>query len=127
MQRRTFLQLSSLTAMLAPWLSGCTDNFHAKGTMATPQTLGLFCSHEELMAIGKSYCEANAEECTQPSLEKHLLNDGGKSFPKTDTSALEDFLNQKITNEFKAGDLTLVNGWILSHTEARQIALYSLS
>ena len=94
--------------------------------MATPQTLGVFCSHEELMAIGKAYCETNAEECNQPALEKHLLDDGGKPFAKTNTSALDDFLQQKITHEFKTGNIAIVKGWILSRTEARQIALYSL-
>ena len=127
MHRRTFIKISGITTAisLTPWLSSCTSE--PKEILSTPATLETFCNHEELLMIGKAYCDMHPDECNQPSLEKLLLNDGaGKSFEATDPSLLGQFLHQKITDEFKRGDLAIVKGWVLSRTEARQIALYSL-
>ena len=38
---------------------------------------------------------------------------------------LEALLNQKIQQDFEAGRTVVVNGWVLSQTEARQCALFS--
>ena len=43
-----------------------------------------------------------------------------------DRSALEKLLNQHIFDDFKTGKTVTAAGWILSVTEARQCALYSI-
>lgn len=40
--------------------------------------------------------------------------------------ALTDFLETRIAQDFADGDTVLLDGWLLSRTEARQTALYSL-
>lgn len=126
MHRRSFIKISgSLTALSTlPWFSSCTSD--PDEVLRTPQVLGTFCSHDDLATIGKSYCELYPEECNPSSLEKLLLTNEGKPFSKTDSSDLEEFLSQKINDEFRTGELAIVNGWVLSRTEARQVALYSL-
>ena len=126
MHRRQFLKLSTIATAISitPWVSGCGSN--PKEILATPQTLGAFCSREELMEIGKTYCGAQSDECSAAVLEKLLLDNEGVPFAITDSSSLVDFLNEKITDEFAHDKLSIVNGWVLSRTEARQIALYSL-
>jgi hypothetical protein len=129
MQRRTFIKIAGIATAISvtPWVAGCASDSKSADSLATPQTLGTFCTHEELVAIGKTYCEMNPDECNQSSLEEHLLSDGkGDTYAPADASSLTHFLSQKVAGEFANGDLAIVKGWVLSRTEARQIALYSL-
>ncbi len=41
-------------------------------------------------------------------------------------SDLNDYIDNKIRQDFEQGDTLLLNGWMLSRTEARQTALYSI-
>lgn len=43
-----------------------------------------------------------------------------------DRSALEKLLNQHVLDDFKTGKTIMAAGWVLSITEARQCALYSI-
>lgn len=124
MRRRHFLKLSTTAIAITPWLTACSSD--PKEILATPQTLGTFCSREELILIGKTYRNAQPDEDSQAALEELLLDDGGVPFAITDSSSLVNFLNEKITHEFAHDKLAVVNGWVLSRTEVRQVALYSL-
>lgn len=128
MQRRTFIKLSGAATVLsmAPWVTGCVSDAQWTGTLATPQTIGAFCTKDELIAVGEAYCKMHSNECDQSSIEDLILKDGDKTYKPTDTPSLVRFLNTKIASEFASGDLIVVKGWVLSRTEARQIALYSL-
>lgn len=68
---------------------------------------------DTIRAVGESYRTIAPEERREDVLVKLLSEQ---------PSALEE----KIKDDFRKGDMVLVDGWILSKTEARQCALFSL-
>jgi hypothetical protein len=74
---------------------------------------------QSLLEIGKAYLERHPDE-KKPQRLADLLMDGGH------TADLTGYFNEKIRKDFEKGDTTLTSGWVLSVTEARQAALFSL-
>jgi len=56
-----------------------------------------------------------------------LTDDAGKSVSSSDTTLLKTVLNDKVKSDFEKGNTVNVKGWVLSETEARQCAVYSLT
>jgi hypothetical protein len=81
-------------------------------------TLGDFAS---LHALGRRYRAAHPEEDSRDALVGALR---AKIDPGS--SSLHDRLDAQIRADFARGRIVQLDGWILSVTEARQCALYSL-
>jgi hypothetical protein len=81
--------------------------------IAQPKSLSLIWNVQHINAIGKQYREQVPGESSERTLVK-LLNESGAG------------LDEKINNDFETGRTVIVDGWILSETEARQCALASL-
>lgn len=81
-------------------------------SLATPQFLPLIWDTATIRRIGSQYRKDFPTENSERSLVKFL-----HPKPTEDT----------ITSDFKNGNIVIVDGWILSVTEARQCALASLS
>ena len=60
-------------------------------------------------------------------MELLLTNDKGKKIEPDNSEAISELLEQKIQQEFKDGRIVIEDGWVLSETEARQCALFSMS
>ena len=57
-----------------------------------------------------------------------MMNSDGTSIPETsDSLALQEKMQQKVRADFENGETLVIQGWVLSQTEARQCALYSLT
>jgi len=80
--------------------------------LAQPQSLSLIWDAEAIHHIGTQYRTDFPGENSASSLVNLL-------------DASPSVLNERITNDFKTGNTVLVDGWILSVTEARQCALAS--
>lgn len=129
MKRRTFLITTSIVAVGIPvayylreykWKSG--------NPLTTPDMLSNFCSYEELNAMGIKYRELMPDENEKQKLINLLLTDGnGKKIKPSDKSLIETTISNKILAEFNANTTIIVNGWVISLTEARQCALFSLT
>ncbi len=124
--RRTFLKLSTYTAAaLAISLSnGCSNR-----TIDAAAVPPLFFSHlvdvKMILDTGKAYLAKFPAENHQDKLTDLLQNN--HSFTGTqDAAAIRSYLNSEVENDFKTGKVVMVNGWVLSVTEARQCALLSL-
>lgn len=78
--------------------------------------------------IGKSYLKKHPEENTEEQLKKNILGsfDGNSLAKKETEGSIDQFFEQKILSEFKNGNQELVDGWVLSVTEARQCALFTV-
>jgi hypothetical protein len=123
MERRYFL--TSITAgsamlLLPVGVVSCAS----KGMelqLAVPRSLMPICNSETLLEIGRVYLkmfpEENEIEVLSALISRELSINSNKFF--------ED-LAAKITEEFKNRQFVEVGGWLLSRTEARQCALYSL-
>lgn len=117
MKRRTFLSLTvtGAVSMSIPW-AGCNsfgnDRNDRIKTLATPGFLSQICDKATIDAIGTAYrAQANTEAQQDKLIE--LLRSS------------KDLAND-IQDDFSSGRIVVIRGWVLSLTEARQCALYSL-
>ena len=57
-----------------------------------------------------------------------LLDADNNVIPRNaDSLELKELLQQKVHSDFEGGNTVIVSGWVLSVTEARQCALFSLT
>jgi hypothetical protein len=125
MKRRTFLWLSvATTASLAIPFSSCssTDSTLQK-TLAHPQMLSYLCDEKTLKDIGKKYRQTIPGEDDAGKLQTLLTNNNNST---KQPAAIQTLLEQQIKKDFETNEIVVVNGWILSKTEARQCALFSM-
>ena len=94
-----------------------------------PGLLSHICDAKTLKEIGVAYREKFATEKNEKQLINFLLTDSSnKVVPVTSEDAIiNSLLEQKIQKDFETGNTVIMKGWILSVTEARQCALFSLT
>jgi hypothetical protein len=127
MKRRRFLQIT-ITGALAFSLSGIGWLVKARSrthVLAFPEMLILLGSEKRIREIGAAYRNTFPGESTSDALSKALISDSGLSANISD-SILRDHMDQQVRRDFEHGRIVRLNGWILSRTEARQSALYSI-
>jgi hypothetical protein len=131
MKRRTFVRLTT-GASVAFYL----PNFYCRPktndftkTLARPVALQHICDSHTIMEIGKAYQQQAKNENDEAALIKLLsANEQGKPINETmDSNSIAAILNQKIQQDFQQNRIVVANGWVLSVTEARQCALFSLT
>ena len=118
MKRRTFalLTLSGIAAISLP--IGCiADQVVVDDKLIHPDVLMKISDSETLISIGKGYLQEHSEESKKRSLVENLPSGENLS------SAIDD----QVTLDYKNHNTVMIDGWILSVTEARQCALYSLT
>ena len=124
MQKRDFIYLSAYTSVaLAPQASGCAY----KQIDEEPQSL--FLSHladvKTIVATGIAYRKEHREEDCKTRLTELLLANSALQ-SSSDDRAIRSMLENKVENDFKTGKIAVVKGWVLSLTEARECALFSM-
>lgn len=119
MNRRHFLYISTgLLAVIQPLQANFRTTAIDPATLAGPELLAFLGDRDYIIALGQCYLQ-------QFPHEAHIatLVDGISLHAQTDTYV---HLPQQIAQEFATGDTVVLNGWMLSRTEARQAALFSL-
>ncbi|MDP4129605.1 MAG: hypothetical protein Q8918_12925 [Bacteroidota bacterium] len=93
-----------------------------------PLVLSHFLEEEAIRKIGTAYRSLVPAEDSEKQLLR-VLSPGDKSENPTqaENSVEGQMLEKKIEQEFRAENVTIINGWVLSVTEARQCALLSFS
>jgi hypothetical protein len=130
MKRSTFIYYSLIgTAVIAIPSLNCNEKNENLKTLSQPSFLSHICDAKTLREIGKNYNNQFPGQSTKEQLSKLLLtDDSGKLISKnSDNRLISSLVNYKIENDFKSGRTVVINGWILSQTEAQQCALFSLS
>ena len=129
MNRRTFVWLSAAsTASLFIPFSGCNSRYTLSNkVVAQPEFLMHICDANAIRAIGTHYKQQVPAEKDDRKLARLILKDkNGRAIPEsTESNTLEALLAQKIQQDFEQGRTVVVNGWVLSQTEARQCALFA--
>ncbi len=87
------------------------DGVDYDSALAEPQSLSFIWDVKTINDIGNQYRAINPEESGQRSLVKLL-----RTAPT----------DEAVANDFATGKTVIVDGWILSLTEARQCALASI-
>ena len=131
MKRRTFVLLSLYSgAAVAIPFSGCrNETTPAYKPWMQPALLSHICDAKTLKEIGTAYREKVSAESKEKQLADLLLADSTNNvIPATSEDAIiNSLLEQKIKKDFETGKTVIVKGWVLSETEARQCALFSLT
>ncbi|HEV3223750.1 MAG TPA: hypothetical protein VGZ90_12770 [Puia sp.] len=127
MQRRKFIQVSAVgTTVIALTGISCKNQHSAfYNILDKPGQLSSICDLNTIREIGMAYRLQTPSESGADKLADLLSAD---SVGKTISSSSDDFIiqnliNQKIKQDFKAGNTVIVKGWVLTVTEARQCAL----
>ena len=131
MNRKKFLIISALAVAAISVPVAIKLNHRRKvrdKPLEQPRILGNFCNEKDIQEIGVAYRKENPNESQEQQLIELLLeNDAGKKINSSDNSAVSDWLDQKTLQEFKSDKTIVVAGWVISVTEARQCALFSLT
>ena len=124
MDRRKFLHVAAGGAAVMLTTTACAgDRGFELAALSQPALLPAF-GGDEVRAVGRRYREMVPAESSVKALRAAILD--------TRPSALQRALGREaavaalVDGDFAAARVVVVNGWVLSVTEARQCALYSL-
>ena len=131
MKRRAFVRLATATtvALSLPDLYCTPKDSTLIRTLSQPNALLHICDAKTIHAIGEAYQHQATTENDRTTLVK-LLTQGPDGLPIDEgknSDAIVSLLNKKVSQDFQQQKTVIVDGWILSITEARQCALYSLT
>ncbi len=122
MKRRNFVALSS-TALAAMALPAC-KNFGPLDydpMIVEPRALSHIWDTENIVKIGEMFQKKYPEENNERKLVR-LISDG----LSLEKSSIDKSLQQQIGQDYTNGSIVMLDGWLLSITEARQCSLFSL-
>jgi hypothetical protein len=123
LDRRRFLQLAAAGMVAGLTTSACArDTGEDTGALGKPALLEML-GPERTREIGTQYRAATPRENTYANLRDAISSSQYREFPWIRRRSIEE----QIRDDFAAGRTVVVSGWVLSETEARQCALYSLS
>lgn len=122
MKRRKFL-LISIFALFLSLISLWYFKFKSATNRALsyPTDLSEICDRETLIQIGNTYMKLTNEN-DKKYLKELLAKNAGMM-----VNDLKNSLKSKVAEDFNTGNTILVDGWLLSRTEARQCAYLSMS
>ena len=123
LDRRRFLQLSALGILAAVGDSACaSSDTRADASADQPQLLAML-GPERVRQLGAHYRASTPAENSAEALRTALSNGRGLRIPFVKSGSFDE----RIREDFASGRTVVVDGWVLSLTEARQAALYSLT
>lgn len=127
MDRRQFIQFAAAGAAGivlsgAVWLPSAEPPLSVLGR---PALLRLLNSPDEITAIGKAFHAEHPTERTANAIASAILTDAQLS-SNLPEPAMREALSRQIRQDFADHRTVRLRGWILSVTEARQCALYSI-
>lgn len=122
MKRRNFFLLTAagITAATLPSCVSLRAPEHSS-ILADPEILSSIWDEDTISTVGKAYLTDRPDENNERALEKLLT--GSLS---ADANQIPELLQQRIVQDYKQGKMVVVEGWLLSVTEARQCALFSI-
>jgi len=85
-----------------------------------PQLLSHIWDTDTITSVGNSYISQTPEENSENELAKVLLEN-----MSGEPEEIANSLKEKVASDFENGNIVMIDGWILSRTEARQCGLIS--
>lgn len=129
MKRKTFIISASAAAVGLPTAYYFLRNkWNQYPVISIPEMLSSFCGEDVLYEIGTGYLSRFTTEADKKKLKEILLaGNNGVSIKESDDNVVADMLRKKVQSDFEQEKIIIIKGWILSVTEARQCALFSLN
>ena len=115
MKRRNFILLTSLASAAIAIPSYLKYKSYQENGLKLPFQLSYIYSTDALSLLGKEYLKKFPDENSKELLIKLLLKD------------YTNDIQLKIKEDYAADNTIVLDGWILSKTEGRQCALFSLT
>jgi hypothetical protein len=125
MQKRDFIYLSTYTAVALAVPLASSYSYEQIDIETQPLFLSHLADINTIIATGLAYRKAHQEEDNKNKLAELLLTNS-TLHSSSDDKAIRIMLDNKVENDFKTGRIAVVRGWVLSLTEARECALFSL-
>lgn len=125
MQKRDFDYLAEYTAVTIALPAGNCNNPQQMDVEIQPFFLSHTADVNTITEAGKTYRHQHSEEDNKKRLTKLLLSDSALA-GSSDIHAIRNMLDNKVKTDFKTGKTAEVMGWVLSLTEARECALFSI-
>ena len=102
----------------------------AAATLAHPRLLAILRNEHLVAELGRRYRalvpSENAELVLTRMIQSDLVGAGGDLANDTASQSIQARVDRRIQADFDHGRTVTLQGWILSQTEARQCALFSL-
>lgn len=119
LDRRNFLKAGA-SALIVRAVTGCADEDSA--TLYHPRLLEML-GPDKVRDLGAHYRAIVPAEDSMRSLRAAIS--AGRS--ELHLPWFHKSIDDAVRDDFAAGRIVLIDGWVLSHTEARQCALFSLA
>jgi hypothetical protein len=125
LDRRRFLQITAAGVVASLTSSACAGDTGVDASALERPELLTMLGPERVRELGTRYRAATPDENTASSLRAAISKPRPRSLrlPWTPPGSIEN----QIQDDFASGRIVLVDGWVLSATEARQCALFSLT
>jgi len=125
MERRVFVKLSAFTALAlsVPFVQGCGPGAKEMA-VAQPLLLSHMVDVKAITEAGLTYRKNHPAEDDEEKLSQLIV--AGQDISSVNKEAIQALLDKQVTADFRLGKIVLVKGWVLSVTEARQCALFSI-
>ena len=131
MLRRTFVELTSMAvaSTFLPFISCSSPDPALQRKLSLPTTLATINDPTTIAEVGKAYMEqVPGENSPERLIDQLMISSTGNNIPNTaDSLTLQKMMAEKVQADFDKGETVVVRGWVLSRTEARQCALFSLT
>ncbi|HJP85887.1 MAG TPA: hypothetical protein VJ852_07860 [Gemmatimonadaceae bacterium] len=122
LDRRRFLQVYALGVAAAIVYPACESSDRRTAQVDKPRLLDML-GADRVRAIGNRYVASTPNEKTVDALRSAI----SKSRSQSRVPLMPRTIDDQIREDFTSGHTVLVDGWVLSVTEARQAALFALS
>jgi len=130
MKRRTFVRLATVTtaALYFPNLHCRAIDSAMARVLSRPVELQHICDAKTIHDIGLAYQHQVAGETGKSTLINLLAVDSNNQpiDERADSGLVASLVAKKVQQDFDQNKTIVVDGWVLSVTEARQCALFSL-
>ena len=121
MDRRQFLQFTAAGVVATVTATACGEDPHS---LARPELLDML-GPDRARILGARYRQMVPSENDADAL-RAAIELGGRSSPRR-FGVLPPSVTDQVRRDFAEGRTVVVQGWVLSVTEARQCALFSLA
>lgn len=123
MKRRKFIVLSGIGSAAFTLPAACLRAGVPAydPLLAEPELLSLIWDTETTIEMGRLFRQLTPGERTEGELVSILMEAGPENSPDP-----LNVVRSRIQADYEEGDLVMLDGWMLSRTEARQCALFSL-
>lgn len=128
MKRRAFIFTASVVAVGLPVAYYIKKSRSEINPLTTSDFLSRFCDEQTIRDIGIKYRSIVPSENEKQKLTDLILTDlNGEKIKSSNRSGVANLVAKKNHEEFSAFQTIILQGWVISITEARQCALFSLS